>query len=89
MLVFGAGESSDGASETVDRMIARFGKQMAITRVSPESVGGVGKAALWNDELHALWVFPQNGRYYAFTLSKVGQPDQKAAAIALARKFGL
>jgi len=85
MLVFASGQSSDSVAD----LTTRFRDQMQIAKAPTADVAGVGKAALWNEDLHALWVFPGNDRYYGFTLYKVGQPDQKAAAVALAREFGL
>ncbi|MDG2533852.1 hypothetical protein P6144_09365 [Sphingomonas sp. HITSZ_GF] len=89
MVVFGSGQSSDGAGEDVAHLTARVRKQMQEGANAPtEDVPGVGKGGLWNPELHMLYVFTGEGRFWSFTLGTMGAPDQKAAAIALARKLG-
>ncbi len=87
MLIVGTGISygNPSVAEQVESMRA----EMKLASSAPaEAVSGVGKAALWNAELHGLYVFPGDRRYLALTLYKVGAPDQKAAAIALARALG-
>ncbi|MET0245306.1 MAG: hypothetical protein ABW182_01035 [Sphingomonas sp.] len=88
MLIVGTGIShgSPSVAEQVETMRAEM--KMA-SNMPAEAVTGVGKAALWNPELHGLYVFPGDRRYLALTLHKVGAPDQKAAAIALARALGV
>lgn len=89
MVVFGSGQSSDGASEDVAHLTARVRKQMQEGANAPtEDVSDIGKGGLWNPELHMLYVFTGEGRFWSFTMGTMGAPDQKAAAIALARKLG-
>lgn len=87
ILIVGTGISygNPSVAEQVESMRAEI--KMA-SNAPTEDVPGLGKAALWNPGLHALYLFPGDRRYLSFTLNKVGEPDQKAAAIELARKLG-
>ncbi len=87
MLIVGTG-ISHGTPSIADQVESMRGEMRMATSTAAEAVSGVGKAALWNPELHGLYIFTGDRRYLALTLYKVGAPDQKAAAIALARALG-
>lgn len=87
MLIVGTG-ISHGTPSIADQVESMRGEMKMATSTPAEAVSGVGKAALWNPELHGLYIFTGDRRYLALTLYKVGTPDQKAAAIALARALG-
>lgn len=85
--VIGTGEAygSPSIAEQMDTMRA----QMKLgSDAATENVSGIGQAALWNPGLHALYVFEGGKRFISVTLFKAGEPDQKAAAIGLARRLG-
>jgi hypothetical protein len=85
IVVFGTGESAGGsASELAESMRAQI-KQGSDTPT--EDVPGLGEAAIWNAGLHQLYVFVGDHRFFSLTMGRPGGTDQKAAAVALARKL--
>lgn len=87
ILVIGTGISYGNPS--VAEQVESMRSEIKMGSNTPtEDVPGIGKAALWNPGLHALYLFPGDKRLLSFTFNKLGEPDQKAAAIKLARKLG-
>lgn len=94
MLVFGTGQSTDG--ETLDHQVADMRRQARmISDSSPVDVPGLGKAALWAPDVHALYVFLGDGRFVSATLAQIDfrrkqAPIEtvKAQEIAILRKAG-
>ncbi len=94
MLVFGTGQATNGAS--VADQVKEMRRQAAMmTDKPPVDLPGVGKAALWSPEVHALYAFLGDGRFVSATLSQLDFTKPQPATekvqtdeIALIRKAG-
>lgn len=97
MLVFGTGQYTNGTTQA--EQVKDIRKQLAsISKTGPVDLPGVGKAALWAEETHMMYVFIGNDRYLSANLAHIpslGKSDPnettetvKADEIAILRKAG-
>ena len=94
MLIFGAGQYTNGA--TLAEQVKDMRSQASmVTDKSPADFPGLGKAALWAPDLHAMYAMFGDGRYVSATLSQVDfhrKPDAvdkiQADAVAILHKAG-